>query len=213
MTTATSDVDICNLALDLISEEGRVVDIQTPATDQARVCSKWYDITRRQELRAHPWNFARKRDVLTLSSTSPLFGYPNAYNLPLDYIRLMFIGDDRRDHFRRNYIIENNQLLIDNSNANSINLGYVYDITDVAQFDPLFIQQLVLKLALNLAYKFSLKNTVIRRILDIYVQAKREAKAVDGQESPPKRVQRSKFLAARRNHASSVANPILLFDS
>lgn len=76
--------------------------------------------------------------------------------------------------------------------------SYIYDAQQVVQFDPLFINVLFLQLAENMAFKFTLKNSVKQAIEENLRQARIAAAAVAGQERPPVRVQRSRVVQVRR---------------
>lgn len=201
-------VNIVNLALDLLKQEG-ATDIDTPRTPVEVIASRWYDMVRRSTLRLHPWNFACTRTTLARSSTAPSFGYTDAYNLPNNYIRLVSIGDDSIDEIRRRYEIENAQLII-NNDGESINIRYIYDCTNVPRFDPLFIDVFVLRLALKMAPKFSISTSLKESIKADLKEILPASMAVDGQESPIKRIQVSKSLNRRRGIGRSSGNPNLI---
>lgn len=126
------------------------------------------------------------------------FGYSDTYTLPTDYLKLHYIGNDSVDDYKKKYEIQNNQILINNSGAATLNVGYIRNETDVTRFDPLFKILFAAELANNMAYKWTLKNSVIQRLETILEQRRAQAKAVNGQDRPPKRYQRSKFINARR---------------
>lgn len=64
-----TETEIANLALSLIAGKEMTV-MSTDATQQARVCRKWYSAARDEALASHPWNFATKRARLTLTWTA-----------------------------------------------------------------------------------------------------------------------------------------------
>jgi hypothetical protein len=64
-----TETAIANLALSLIAGK-EMTDLDTDATQQARVCRKWFDAARDEALASHPWNFATKRAKLTLTWTA-----------------------------------------------------------------------------------------------------------------------------------------------
>lgn len=213
MAAPTSAVDICNLALDQLKQE-TVTDIESPTTDTEVICARHYDKTRRALLRLHPWSFAKSRKALTRDATDPTFGYADAYNLPGNYLRLLFIGDDSIGnyiHLTKIYEIENGQILIGNSGSSTLNIGYMKDETQVTKFDALFITLFELQLAKNMAYAFTLKNSLVNRLVENLNDAKNEAKAINGQERPIRRVERSKFLRARQHLFTNVAGPNTIF--
>lgn len=78
---------IVNMALGLIGAEPIVSG--DPAQSRAeRAALEFLPTTRDSLLEEHPWNFASVRRSLVQSAEPPVFGFPYAYDLPPDYIRL-----------------------------------------------------------------------------------------------------------------------------
>ncbi len=123
MSAPNSSVDICRLALDLLKQTAVVSNIVNPTTTEEKVCARWYDATRRALLRKHFWVFARSRAAISRDSETPPFGYADAYKLPNDFLRLHFIGDDTLNNYVKDYEIEGRQILLNYSNATSLNIG------------------------------------------------------------------------------------------
>ena len=216
MSAPTGKVHICNLALDQLKQE-YIQSIDAPETWVAEVCAMHYDQARQEVLRKHPWNFAIKRDTLTKSATAPVFGWQAAYNLPNDFLRLISIGDDSLNSIRNHYQLENNQILgsdLDSVTADTIQIRYVYDLTDITKFDPLFIKCLYLQMAINMAPRFSLTRAMLQELKEELTDVQPWATAVDGQERPPQRIQRSKIIAARRGFGmgDGVAGKFTVFE-
>jgi hypothetical protein len=92
----TTDVDICNLALDEIGARVIITDL-TENTPQGKIASRQYDPTRQQLLRAAPWGSARKTALLNneglLSANPPTSPFPwqakNTY--PADCLKMHYI--------------------------------------------------------------------------------------------------------------------------
>lgn len=61
----TSNIDICNRALDDITADGTITSF-AETSKEAQVCSRWYDKRRKALLRSAPWGFARRQISLTL---------------------------------------------------------------------------------------------------------------------------------------------------
>lgn len=203
MVSVTSKPQICNLALDHLGQQDRrgpVTNIDQPVTPTEVICSRWYDVTRLFLLRKHPWNFALKRTVITPTGTAPAFGFTHAFNLPGDFVRLATIEDPNNldPTFKTNYQLESNQILVDTTDGASLNLRYVANVEDVTQFDALFVDAFAVRLALRLSYKFTASNTDIQRLEQLDRDILAAAKAIDGQERPPQRVERSRALTNRR---------------
>lgn len=202
MAAPTSAVEVCNLALDLLKQDA-IASITAPTTGTESICARWYDHVRRATLRKHPWNFAATRDTVTANATAPAFGYSAAFDLPNDFIRLLTIGDDAIDDLQGKYQLEDGQLLFSYSTDSALKIRYVYDFTDVAHMDPLFIDVLAAEIALRIAYKVTGSDDATTRITEHLKLIAPEAYAIDGQERPPQRIQRSKFLDARGRGSSS----------
>ena len=204
----TSDVDICNLALDLL-DIAPIQSIETPESDMEETLARWYDQTRRDALRRHPWNFATKRTVLAPSATDPAFGWDTAFDLPTDYIRIKYINESVlvKDNPvpTRNYTIENDQILtgaLNTSNTDQLMLVYISNFKNVTKMDSMFIQFLSTMLARNIAYKTTDSNTNVERLNSLMEKIESRAKSMNGQENPPIRVQRSRNRMARRTSGS-----------
>ncbi len=212
MAAPNSPVDICRLALDLLKQNAVISSITNPTTSEEVVCARWYDATRRALLRKHFWVFARTRATISRDSVAPPFGYSDAYNLPTNFLRKHFIGDDSINNYIKDYEIESRQILLNNSGATSLNIGYIIDVTTVGKFDALFTLLLAAELANNMAYSFTGKNTVIERLENTLLRLRTEAKAVNGQDRPPKRIQSSKFQNARRKLTTTGAGKYTEFD-
>lgn len=87
--TATN-IDICNRALDLIGSEPIVID--TASTNRT-YCERAFAPSYKEILAAHFWNFASKI-TYAIQTTSPLFGFDNAFTKPSDCIRVWVVDDD-----------------------------------------------------------------------------------------------------------------------
>lgn len=204
----TSLTDIGNLALDLL-DGGSVTDVESPTTATEELLERWLPHCRKLCLRKHPWNFAAKRANLAASSTAPAFGYTTAFPVPADFIRVLSINDNdySYDNFPTdNYGFENNMILTGEgvyASGDVLRLVYIYDFTDIPRMDPMFIDLWVHETALQIAYKITQTNTNVERIATLQKDRTALAMAIDGQERPPRRVQRSKSLNARRGNNTS----------
>lgn len=212
MAAPTSAVEICNLALDLLKQDA-IASITAPTGGTDVICARWYDHVRRATLRKHPWNFAATRITIAPNATAPAFGYSYAYDLPSDFIRLLTIGDDYIGDLKGKYQVEDGQLLYSAADSSSLKVRYVYDYTDIAHADPLFLDVFAAELALRIAYKVTGSHEAAEAITEHLKKIAPEAYAIDGQERPPTRIQRSKFLNARcRASSTGVAGQFTVTD-
>jgi len=198
MGSPVSPVEVCNLSLDLLRHNQLISSIETPETEEEALASRWYQSLRRATLRMFPWNFARKRSTLSRISTAPEFGYSDAYQLPNDYINYVFIGEDPIDNIETDFVIEGDQLLIDNDGASSLELCYIYDVEDVVIFDPIFLMLLVSELAVVFGNSITGLNKSIAGMERLRDRWEAKARAKNGQENPPRGRYVSPLLTKRR---------------
>lgn len=143
---ASSILDICNLALAHLGE-GAITALEDD-TVAARACALHFPTVRDALLRARRWNFAQTRAVLSLLADAPAFGWDYQYSLPADCLRVLEVNDSEfGDVVSEEFIIEGRAILTD---ASAVNLVYTKRVDDVAQFDPLFVEALAVKLAIKL---------------------------------------------------------------
>ena len=206
MASPSSSTEVCNLALDYLSQKP-ITDIENPSTDEENICARWYDSVRRRVLRLHSWNFAIKRAQLAKITTAPSFGYDGYYAYPTDLVRMISIVSASTDaDYNKDidYEIEGNHILASIDSAAALNIRYVSDYTNVQGMDALFVDLLAIELALRMAYKFTNGNSDVQRLKALRDDAVSEAHGVDGQERPIKRVQSSTALNSRKQQGSFV---------
>ena len=202
-----SAIDICNLALVELKQES-VVQLNPPSTMVEQIMALEYHQVRRAVLRKHPWNFAIKRAALTPSSdVTPEFGYSHGYILPNDFIRFVGLYNSEGERIEKTYYdLEDGNIYYDGEDNTAINLRYIYDIEQVRKFDPLFIDMFKLELAVAVAPKFSGTEARQAALIKRLELVSAEAKSIDGQERPPQRRQRSRWLDRRRNYPTRLAD-------
>ena len=184
-----SQTDLLNDALGQIGASS-IVSIDDGSIN-ANYCMRFYPALRDGYLRAHHWNFALTRVVLSADATSPVTEYAYAYTLPADCLKVVnYAGGlpvtpattyvyDPAIHYEIRYKIEGRKLL---SNDGVVAIQYVRRVTNPDEWDPLFYQAMSGFLASKLASAIpkDLKKSQL-----LYQQAQQmlgEALAVDGQE-------------------------------
>lgn len=206
--TVSSEIDICNLALDHLNVKS-ISSISPPNTSLEELCKRWYDQTRRWCLRRYPWNFATKRVVLAADATDPPFGWSKQFTLPADFIRLKYINESIlvRDNPipASAYTIEDGKILVGDGGAfadtNELRLVYIYDFKTVPQMDSTFVDFFATAMAQNMAYKLSQSNSNVERLNALMEKSQSAARAMNGQDNPPIRVERSRSRRARRSRS------------
>lgn len=149
MALPTTKLDICNLSLDRIGATAINQAQLTANTDvRAQICNRNYEQSRDALQKTNWWRFARDRSVLTEDEDFDGFEWDNSFALPDDYLRFRSIFEETDSTSRtRRHAIEGQSLL---TNLDEVSLLYIKRVMDVALFDPLYIEVLVLQLALKI---------------------------------------------------------------
>lgn len=197
MSRITTKDGLANLTASLLKVDG-VTSIDPPDSRSkfAKAANRWYDISRRETLADHVWNFAEKTIFSASKENSEeLRGrFANRYVLPADYIRLVWLGDElvpETDYKIKEGFIYCNL-------PSPIMYGYIFDIEDVVLYSPKFIGALARRLAANCGYEVSGSRTLQKELEMAYVQYLSDGSAIDAQESPPThRIRRSRWRRAK----------------
>lgn len=143
-------------------------------------------------LRLRPWNCAIKRATLAPLSTTPVFGWAYAYNLPGDCVSVLSITSDESP---QEFTIEDGQLLCD---VDVVYLRYVYLNDDPASYDAGLLECLTLNIAQRIAY--AITNSSTREdMLDAKLKAcLKLSAAADCRERPSVQFAPSRLSRVRR---------------
>jgi hypothetical protein len=183
-----SAVEIANRALVKLGEE-RITAFTDPSK-AARLVNSMFDIVRDAELRAHPWSFAMTRAQLPALVAAPAWGYARQYELPADFLRLVYIQDtwvadlnDYRGDDNPMFMVEGRRILTDLSAP--LRIRYVSRIEDTALFDALFVEVLACRLASEMAEPLTQSNSKVQIAADKYEEAVARARRANAIEKPP----------------------------
>ncbi len=179
---ATSNTKICNQALDKLGASRIVnLDDDTETSLSAIKCRLHFEQTRDALVRSHWWRFASARVTLSQSTVTPDFQWDFQYLLPNDFMRMKSIYENRNTGINfRSYELEGDILL---TNETTMEIKYIKKVTDPSKFDSLFIEVLVLKLALKLVSLAGanpkMAETIGRELASVMPQVR----ALDAQET------------------------------
>lgn len=172
--STSSVVNICNMAV--VSLGGSPITSLTDGTVESLLCNTIWNNARRATLRAHYWNFATKRTQLAVEVTTPTYGYKYSFPLPSDCLRVIEVLDDR------DYKVERKRIL---TNSPICYIKYIFDNEDIGQWDDSFIDLLVARLRVDLAFGITRSNSTVETAEKIYQMKLRIAKGVDASEDIP----------------------------
>lgn len=213
MNTVSSEVDIANIALDMIKE----APIQQ--MDDNRAAARWMSRNfypyRDFVLSTHPWRFALKRASLAADSTAPEFGWDNRYQLPSDCLRPLaprFQG--ALDGRLIPHEVEAGFVL---TNAPApLLLRYISRTENISQYSntPLFVEAFAAKLAAGIAHWMTGKQGMAERAEVIFREALEAARFMESNQGTPAQQYANAYDDARfeytksntRDFGSSAAN-------
>ncbi len=207
---AVSETSIANRAITKLGAN-RILSL-TQDSAGAKAMNAVFIDTRDAEFRDHPWSFATERAQLSALSTAPSWGYTRQFQLPADSIRVLTVGDEWIAYraagitYREYPIgttdeslfqIEGQKILTDLEAP--LKIRYTKRETDPAKFDPLFVDTLACRLALETAADIIDATTGdIQKLQLMYDESIRKAKRSNALEKPPRARGPSAFILARR---------------
>ena len=160
---ATSDTQICNLALGQIGV-GRIADIKG-VSQVERDCAAIYDDARDEVLGDFDWAFARAQRTLTRLADPPEFDYAYAYQLPEDCICVRNIK--KVAWITPRYEIVGDKLYC---NLEECKVVYTKRITDPVKFPAKFVAALANRLSAVLANSVKKDAAMSLKWWDFYHQ-------------------------------------------
>lgn len=167
----------------------------TDSNDKARLASEFYEPTVQAMLRRHPWNFAIKREELAEDADAPIDEWAKQFVLPADpfCIRVLQVNCGTDD-----FVIEGRLLLTD---ADTVKLRYVARVNE-SEFDPIFVESLVLQLASKFAYRLQISETlrgaILQELNQLAMPEARSADAFEQREPLVDPASESTWVTARR---------------
>lgn len=190
----TSEVDIANRALDKVGDSP-IVSFSDD-NKRARAVNRIYEFVRDSELSLHTWRFAQERVTLAPSATAPAFGWDARYQLPSDWLETVRVEASNGVLLSANDYEHEGQYIMTNEST-SLNLIYIYRVTDTTKFHMSFVEALACKLAIELCEPLTQSNTKIARLISQYDMAIDKARAVNAISQPPRDLVESTFISAR----------------
>ena len=172
-----SEVDIINSALNMVGASNIIS--RGEDSKSARITNQRYDYVRDAVLRAHPWNCAVTRRILTSDTDTPAFQYENQFTLPTDPYCLRVLGLDYLDI---DFQVEGRKIV---SDEDTINLRYIARVTDPNEYDQLLIEAIAARLAADTSFALVQSTSLTNAMFALYESKLSEARFVDATEGTP----------------------------
>lgn len=187
---SVSAVSICSNALLLLGDDP--IDSFDVDNDRTRLVANLYTSARDRVLRAHPWNCATKRKILSPETKLPEFGWGYKFLLPDDWLRTLSVGEDENN--QDSYVIEGRYILMD---TNVCRLRYIWKNYVESTWDALLVEAMTQVMVAKLTYPITKSTTKQATEEEIVKRVMKEARAVDAQENPSETLGDFPLLANR----------------
>jgi hypothetical protein len=152
---ASSDTEICNLALSHLGVGKEIANLETEKSQEASACRRMYSIALDQTLREFDWPFARKIAALNLVEEDPNDEWAYSYRIPTDCVafRRVFSGirNDSRSTRTPTEIGQDTTGLILLTDKEDAVGRYTKRVTNVQLYPPDFVMALSLRIAFLVA--------------------------------------------------------------
>lgn len=175
---ALNDIALCSRAL--VRLGASPITSFNDETAESEIAAALYAPIRDALLSAYPWTFACAQLPLTKLSAQPEADYLNAFQLPIDYLRVISAGNGRKGR-GVNYRISRDQL---HTNEDEIILTYIYQ-PEEESFPPFFDIALIARLTAE----FCIPVTESTSRSDVFYKLSKEefarARQIDAQQDSP----------------------------
>ena len=192
-----SVVEICNGAL--IALGTLTINSLDDEVESARLCSSKYDHVRDLVLEAHPWNCATARAQLPASDEAPVFGWSLAYPKPADCLKVRSVHPTTDTKYRLEpgeFSVEGGSIL--SNDGPPLFIVYTRRVTDPNLMSTLLREAISARLAMELSEAFSQSQTMTNLLAQMYEAKIKNARFVDGQESPQQVERSCEWVEVRR---------------
>lgn len=187
---ATSEIQVCSNALLMLGAEA--INSFDDDSDRAQLVSNLWPNALEAILRAHPWNCALKREVLSPLAAAPAFDYAYQFSLPGDCLRLLSVGEKG---YEVAYELEGRKILSDEA---TLYIRYIYKNDDIPSWDAMLVQAAEAYMAMTCAYPITKSAAQVEAMGSLWKLKLQQARTVDGLENPPDTAGDFPFLNVRR---------------
>lgn len=200
-----SKIEIANRALTKVGAES-IISL-TDNVKRAQIMNSMFDMIMDAELRRNRWKFSIRRDSLPALVSAPAWGYSYAYQLPADFLALVQVNDFyvRGLKQRAPWSVEGGQILTDFSAP--LKIRYVAKVSSIDLLDPLFVEVLACKLALESCEALTQSAQKRQLAANEYDFAVSEAARQDAIENTPDELPWGSWIDSREGMATTATGP------
>lgn len=163
----------------------------TDGSKGAEIGNLIYDESLEELIESHPWNFATLQVTLAQLSTAPSWEFAYGYQKPADCLRViktdLLEGEIWREH--------GDNIVTDSS---TLGVEYIRSISDEAKFPKHFAEAHVCRMAMDFAYSFTNKASLVTEMRSQFERALALAKSFDAQSGRGDKLKANKWASLRR---------------
>ena len=192
-------IDICNIALGRIGRKASITSL-SERSEEARACSRIWDMTRKAVLREYTWGFSRKIEQLALS-TQTIPGWSYLYAYPPDCLQAQRVFNAAGASYKGE---QENWDVVTVGNSTFIAcdveqafLEYTADKTDTDDWTAQFIDCLAWKLAFELSMPLVGDQNLRNSCWQLYTNAGNMAKTANAAEKNVEAYKDRRYINAR----------------
>ena len=200
---ATSETEICNLALSHLGIAKEIANLETENSAEANAMRRFYVTARDETLREFAWPFATKQVALGLVEEDPTDEWGFSYRYPSDAVALRRIlsgirNDNRQSRAAYRITRDDDGLLV-YTDIEDAELEYTMRETDVLRFPSDFVMALSFLLAWLTAPRLAGGDPfkLAQRALQLYEVELSKARAMAAGEEQPEEPPASEFERMR----------------
>jgi len=196
-----SNTEIANAALVEVGA-ATISNLDSDVTTHGDIVRRWYIHTRDSMLRQYTYNFALRRQTLSQDATGPDFEFTYSYSLPTDpyCLRALEMWNSTQE-----WKVEGRKLLTD---LDGVNLKYIARVTNTVEFDDLFTDALVFKIAANIAMPIKRDKALADALANVAEFKTQTARTHDSQEGTYNVMKNRVLVSVRRGIESPSSIPV-----
>lgn len=173
--------DVANQALGILAEAP--IENLDEDTKAARLLNLHFETTRQSELIKQAWSFAIFRTELTADPDAPVSSeYRYGYAVPEDALRVLPLTDTGEATGRIIPWKNEGGLILTNYSSPRL-VRYIGNMTDPADWSPLFVEALAARLAMKIAIPLTQKPTFLTGAKNAYDEAIADARRMNAIEA------------------------------
>lgn len=196
-----SSTEIANASLIEVGAN-TITDLDADTTTHGDIVRRWYSHTRDSMLRRYTYNFALARQSLSLDATLPDFEFINRFILPTKPYCLRAL--EMWNSFAE-WKVEGRKLL---TNDSTVNLKYISRVTNTVEFDDLFTDALIFRVAANIAMPIKRDKALALKLHEIASAKEQIARTHDSQEGTFNQMKSRVLVSVRRGLVSPSNVPV-----